>query len=195
MSRCVFLLCGALAATGCTEFQKPEQVERAEKSDTDVFMHEQLESEHVVTVAEAYRAMLMLADGEDKPATFEQREETLVCRGIVRTAWELQRDDAIDRGSVAYMAMRIMEIKGGVNCQTLGRLGVGDRRYAVRELAYRDLMPLGFSYRFITGGELVDLMARADEYMAKHGRYEQKNLDIEQEVDQQKKAAASRPKP
>src|SRR5262249_11363184 len=136
----VAALCGLLAAIGCTEFERPQQVEQAEKADTDVFMHDQLQREHVVTVAEAYRAMLMLADGEDKPATFEQREETLVCRGIVRTAWELQRDDAIDRGSVAYMAMRIMQIKGGVNCRTLGALGIGDRRYAVRELAYMDLM-------------------------------------------------------
>ena len=35
-------------------------------------------------------------------------------------------------------------------------------------------------YRYITGGELVDLMLKADRYMAEHGMYEEEAVDIGQ---------------
>jgi hypothetical protein len=172
---------------------RPEQRQAGEAAEPDAFLHEHLPQQGVVTVAEGYRAMVMLAEGEDPYTSFEEREAVLLCRGIVRKAWKLCPDQALNRATAAYMAMQVMCIKGGVNCQILGRAGIGDRRYALRELAYRDLMPLGPEYQFITGSELVDLMARADEYMARRGRYDLQPVDIEQTVEQQQEAAATQP--
>ncbi len=182
------------AAYGCSHVTRPEQVQQSEGAPAEVFLHEHLPREPIVTVGEGYRALLMLADGEERFTTFEERESELVRRGVVRSQWGLERDQGLDHGSAAYMVMQILRITGGVNVNTLGRLGIGDRRYAMRELGYMDLMPPGPPYRYMTGSELVDLMARADEYMVRKGMYELRHVDIEQEVEQQKQSAATQPR-
>jgi hypothetical protein len=135
-------------------------------------------------VAEAYRAMLMLAEGDDNYPDFEARRQTLESRGIARTEWNLRPEASIDRGSVAYMVCRIINVRGGINYNLFGRLaGVGDRRYAVRELAYLEIMTPAAPYRYITGSELVDVLAKADRYMAEHNMYPQEPADIKKMLD------------
>jgi hypothetical protein len=136
-----------------------------------------------VTVDEAYRAMLILADGEDGRESFEQREAELQRRGIARAQWNLQRDDIIDTGSVAYMVCRICEIRGGVSSRLFGSWGFGDRRYAVRELVYREMVEEGVDYQFMTGSGLYTLLHKADDLMAEKGLYESAGVDLSDEGD------------
>lgn len=156
---------------GCSQVMRPEQADQGEQVDSIRFLHQHLQEQPLVTVAEAYRAVLMLADGEDRLDSFAAREEDLLARKIIRPEWKLTRAAAIDRGSVAYMVCRVLQIRGGVNFRTLGALGIGDRRYAARELAYLDLMDRTPPYRYMSGAELVDLMAKADRYMMENGMY------------------------
>jgi hypothetical protein len=171
-----------LAASGCTQLSRPEQAEQGERCDPQVFLHEHLQKEPAVTVAEAYRAIIMLAEGEDSFTSFDQREAWLLERKIVRLEWHLQRTDCIDRGSVAYMIVQVLKIRGGVDLRILGRAGLGDRRYAVRELVYRDIMTQSPPYRFMTGGELVDVIAHADDYMAARKMYPSTPVKIDELV-------------
>lgn len=172
-----------LCACGCSRTLRVEQADRGEEVDVDTFWHEHLQAQPMVTVAEAYRALLLLADEAERYADFEARRAALEARGIVRPAWGLQREACIDRGSVACMVCRILQVRGGLNLRLFGELGIGDRRYAVRELVYLDLMPPGASYRYMTGSELVDLMAEADRYMAEHGMYEEQPIDVVQTIE------------
>ena len=137
----------------------------------------------VVTVNEAYRAMLILADGEDGSENYAQRAQKLENRGIARAAWELQPDHVIDTGSVAYMVCRICELPGGINARTFGRLGLGDRRYAMRELIYREMIDEGVDYDYMTGSSLFALMRKADALQEKKGLYESKGVDLTDEGD------------
>ena len=136
-----------------------------------------------VTVDEAYRAMLILADGEDGRENFEQREAELQRRGIARAQWNLKPDDVIDTGSVAYMVCQICQIKGGVSARLFGSWGLGDRRYAVRELVYREMMEEGVDYQFMTGSGLYTLLHKADDLMEKKGLYESAGVDLTDEGD------------
>lgn len=173
-----------LAASGCTQTLRVEQADAGEKAAVDAFLHDHLEQQPMVTVGEAYRAMLILAEGEDAYSDFEARRATLESRGIARPEWGLRREACIDKGSVAYMVCQIIKLQGGVNFNVLGRLtGVGDRRYAVRELAYMELMPNAPAYRYITGGELVDVLAKADRYMASRGMYPMEPADVGEILD------------
>lgn len=183
----------ALCLCGCSQVIRPEQADQGEQVDVDTFLHEHLQCQPMVTTAEAYRAMLILADGEDRHASFDGRRAELQERGIVRPAWGLVRDQGIDRGSVAYMVCKILQIRGGVNFAVLGQSGIGDRRYAVRELVYMGLMPPGAPYRYLTGGELVDLLAKADGYMAEHGMYEEEAVDVVEMLESGPAAAAPGP--
>jgi hypothetical protein len=138
---------------------------------------------HLVTVDEAYRAMLILADGFEAHGSFEERREALESRGIARAAWKLRPQNVVDAGSVAYMVCRICRIRGGVNCNLFGRWGLGDRRYALRELLYREMIDDTVDYQHITGPALAAVMAKADELMEKKGLYETEMIELSDETD------------
>jgi hypothetical protein len=172
----------AVLSTGCVRPLQVEQADAGEKIDADTFLHEHLQKQAAVTVAEAYRAMVILATGDDQLTTFEERKAYLEEQDIARPAWNLKREQHIDRGAVAYMVTRIIELKGGLNRETFGRLGVGDRRYALRELIYRDMIRDAPDYQFITGGEMVHLMGKGDRWMAEHDIYAEAVVDIVEEL-------------
>ena len=174
---CVCLM-AILLASGCSRTLLTEQADLGERLDVDAFWHDHLATQPMVTTAEAFRAVLLLADGDEQQTDFASRQAALEERGIVRPAWKLQREAAIDRGSVAYMVCRVMQIKGGINLTTSSRLGVGDRRYAVRELVHRRMLQRGADYQYLTGGEMMDLLIEADRYMSRHGHYESDEPDV-----------------
>lgn len=168
--------CGA--ALGCAGPRREAPAVNPQTLDDMQFLHDYLIQQPTVTVDEAYRAMLILADGQDASNSFERRRDTLTQRGIVRPAWNLQPDYCIDKGSIAYMTCAILDIRGGVNRIVLGSWGPGDRRYALRELSYRQLMASAPTYQYITGAELVSLLRTADEYLQSHGRYTAGPMDL-----------------
>ncbi|HSW46313.1 MAG TPA: hypothetical protein VLM89_12155 [Phycisphaerae bacterium] len=191
-----FLSLVAVLATsgmfGCARTLRVEQADAGEKVAVDSLLHDHLQKQPMVTVAEAYRAVLILAEGDDNYTDFDARRAALESRGITRPEWHLQREACIDRGSVAYMVCQIIKAPGGLNLNLVGRLtGAGDRRYAVRELAYLEIMEAAATYRYITGSELVDVLLKADRYMASHGMYEQQQVDIAETL--QTRGATGRP--
>lgn len=168
--------------SGCSapRMEHPE-VNAAELGD-EGFQH-YLAQVDVVTVDEAFRAMLILADGEDGRATFEERKAELESRGIARPQWNLHGDHVIDAGSVAYMVCQVCKIRGGVNMALMGSWGFGDRRYALRELIYRQMLSEMVEYQYMTGSELHNLMRKADNLMMQKGLYESEKIDLTDEGD------------
>src|SRR5262249_26342867 len=127
---------------------------------------------------EAFRAILILADGQERGKTVEERKEKLESRGISRAAWHLEPNNMIDKGTVAYMVCKICRIRGGINMMVLGSIGIGDRHYALRELVYDNLADDTSEFAFIRGGEFVSLLSKADDYMRKHKLYEGAPLEL-----------------
>ncbi len=165
----VFLLALGLGGIvpGCTgPRQEPPDVKASELSDEGFQAY--LAEVNLVTVDEAYRAMLILADGQDTSKNFEERKQTLESRGIARSVWNLQPENVADSGSVAYMVCKICQIRGGVNMHLFGSWGLGDRRYALRELVYREMIDEAVDYQYMTGAALYSLMRKAGELMAKN---------------------------
>lgn len=161
------LLVGLVGCAGPRKFQ-PEL--NHETLDQTRFVH-YLATLPAVTVDEAARAMLILADGTETHTTYEQRVAELEQRGIVRKAWNLKPDHMLDKGTLGYMLFKICRLPGGVNTLLFGSWGLGDRRYALKEVADAGLLTYGPDYRPVTGGELVSALARADTYMAEHEIY------------------------
>lgn len=167
---------------GLQQGSKPDQAQAGQQVNPDAFLHDHLQSEPIVTVAEAYRAMVMLSEGDDKYDSFASREEYLLQKGDRPLGVEAQTrrgDRPWQRGLYGAADFE----SGGVNMNLFGRLlGVADRRYAVRELAYIELMEDRPPYRFISGAELVDLMGKADAYMAENGLYPEERTDVVKDV-------------
>lgn len=149
----------------------------------------------VVTVDEAYRAMLLLADGEDGRKSFAERKAELESRGIARPEWNLQPENVIDTGSVAFMVCKICQIPGGVNMHAFGSWGLGDRRYATRELIYREMLDESVDYQYLKGSDLHTLLRKADTLMMEKGIYESEKVDLTDEGDRDEKGNLIVPPP
>jgi len=169
VSAMVAMVC--LMVSGCAVTAPRGRIDPASLADAEFLNY--LADRSLVSTDEAYRAVLILADGQDGRASFEQRESELQGRDIARSAWALGPDQAVDKGAVAFMVMQACQIKGGLNTRLLGSWGLGDRRYAFRELRFAGLLPeqAGVDHELMTGGELVGLLHKADEYMEKAGLY------------------------
>lgn len=168
---------------GCSPVLRSGQAYQGEQIDFSELLHEHLQKCPAVTVSEAYRVVLVLADGQEKYDNFAGREEALLARGWVRPEWNLRREALIDRGSIAFMVSRVLAIRGGINYNLYGQLlHLGDRRAAVRELEYMGLMNHGPTYQYMSGAEFVFLIGQADRYMAEHGFYEDEPTDIKETV-------------
>lgn len=149
----------------------------------------------LVTVDEAYRAILILVDGQDTSENFAERRQKLEDRGIVRAAWDLQPDHVIDSGSVAYMVCRICELPGGLNARLLRPTGLGDRRYALRELIYRQMIDESVDYQYMTGSAMFALMRKADQLRTKKGLSDTQGVDLTDEGDRDAEGRLIVPEP
>ena len=181
--------------TGCSGLRQTRPpVDPVTVSDSD-FVH-YLAQVSLVTTDEAFRAMLILVDGQDGSKSFEERRDRLVQRDIVNPAWITGPEYVIDRGAVAAMVCRACKLTGGINLVIFGSMGLGDRRYALRELVYREIMTTGADYAPVSGGEFVGILTRADALLAEQGAYETPEIRLESEEEflaNRQAAAASAP--
>ena len=104
----------AVGLAGCAQPRPPEPRVDHSTLDDDAFLGH-LADQPLVSVDEAYRALVILAEGEDVHEDFAQRRAWLEQRDIARAAWSPQPDDYADNGSVSFMVCQILKIKGGLN--------------------------------------------------------------------------------
>ncbi|HVP11875.1 MAG TPA: hypothetical protein VMV94_11905, partial [Phycisphaerae bacterium] len=64
-----------------------------------------------------------------------------------------------------------------------GRAGLGDRRYALRELIYMEMIDDTGDYQYVTGATMVGVLAKADALMQKKGLYQAEEVDLSDETD------------
>ena len=137
-----------------------------------------LAKQPVATFDQSCRAMLLVSDGEETLQTFEERVAELQSRGVIRAEWNLNSNDVVDRGTIAYMIHRGCKMPGGINTWLSTFSGFGDRRYALKEVVRQRVMTYGLPHQILTGGEVMDAFAKADDYMAKTGMYQSTETEV-----------------
>jgi hypothetical protein len=105
---------------------------------------------------------LILALVKDAPAEgdFEAVRKEAVERGLLDAGWELAENAPVTKGTVAYMLVKALGIKGGLTMSVLGPT----RRYAFRECVYLRLISGGTPGEYMTGRELIDVLSAAELY-------------------------------
>lgn len=131
------------------------------------FWHE-LNARPVTSYDEAFHGLLLLIDGEDDSAGYEARVEKLRSRGLLPGSFDRPGDEAAQRGAVAVVLAKALQIKGGLFMHVTG----GHERYAVRELAYINVYPASSPRQTFTGAEFVAVIGRAEDYMRSHPKAE-----------------------
>jgi hypothetical protein len=166
------LLAGLAALlAGCSNVRNYEPQLDPETLDGTTFLH-YLGTVPVVSVEEGCRAILLVADGVETFGSYPERYDELVRRGVIRTSWGLRPDHVLDKGTLAYMAARVCKLPRGVNSHLLGSWGLGDRRYAMRDVIAAGIMPYDVPEHAVRGGELLAALGKIDEYLAADGGYE-----------------------
>lgn len=162
-------------STTRTEEKKPAQgkIQSNKEAEDEIEFFDRLTRQPKCTVADAIRAVCILAEGKDIGRSFSERYNYLKNKGIVKDKWQLRPDDMIDRGSLAYMLCKIAGIKGGIDMFIFGKiLQIGERRYAYRELVYRRLMDnKKVDYSYVSGPELTTIIGKVDRFMEESGKY------------------------
>jgi len=158
------LALGLLAfEAGCATPRRAFKPEQDPSTYNDAAFVHFLATVPTVTVGEGARAVLLLVGPTEQwPTTADQISE-LTRRGAFRTRWKLDPEDTLDRGTLAYMLRAICELPRGVNERVIGRIGVGDRRFALATCVHHALLPHGQTRDPVTGGELISAVTKAEE--------------------------------
>jgi hypothetical protein len=122
---------------------------------------DRLSSQRTVSEDDALHGLLLLLDGKDESAGFEQRVDALRKRGVLAEAWELDAGRSISRGRVAYAVYQACDFSGGLILTLTGP----SPRYCLRELRYRRMMGNGSQLAPVTGMEFAAILTRADIYV------------------------------
>ncbi len=167
---CVTLLLSQMVGCSAAKPAKTQSVDKGLVVDEMDFL-DYMVRKPKCTVADAVRGVCLLSKGSDVGKTYAECYQYLRERKAVRDAWKLEPDQWIDRGTLAFMLLRTANLGGGVNMRIFASWGLGDRRFAYREMCYRALMPDGVSYQVVSGPEFVTTLGKVDRFMMKRGEY------------------------
>lgn len=132
-----------------------------------------ISNEAFVTAEPAYRAVHVLATGESFAGEYTELAEKLRSERLIGGSWNHPPDQVLTRAEAGYMVARAAKVRTGVNWNLTG-LG----RYAWRELIFHGIAAGGSELAYLSGGEFVGILARADEYMHRRGRHEQAPAEL-----------------
>ncbi len=170
-ARGVLMVVGLLLA-GCASVRHYEPDVDPNSLDGTTFIH-YLGTVPVASVEEGCRAILLVADEDEDFGSHHDRYAELVGRGVIRASWRLEPGQVLDRGTLAFMAARVCRIPKGVNSLLLGSWGLGDRRYALKDVVAAGLMSYGMPGHAVRGGELVSVLTKMDEYLSEQDTRDQ----------------------
>ena len=119
----------------------------------------ELSNKQYCTTDDAYRGMLFLLDGKDTSKDFEERTARLVMHKVADKNWKHNPNEVATKGQVAYMLVRILEIRGGL----MYNITNGSPRYALRELIHKGIIIGGTEGSKLSGAEYVGILGRADD--------------------------------
>jgi hypothetical protein len=119
-----------------------------------------LPERHAASNDEAFHAMLLFADGQDAAGDYPGRVALLKKRRMLPADFDERADEAVRRGTLAVVLVRVLEIKGGATMHVVG----AQPRYAVRELMFDGLYPPSSPQQTFSGAELLGIIGRAEDY-------------------------------
>lgn len=122
----------------------------------------------VVSNDEGFHGVLLLFDGVDETQSYEGRVEALKAREWLPQSFDEESDLAMQRGTLAYILARAMDVRGGVMMFITSR----NARYSNLELQRLGIMPPGSELMVLDGLDYVGTMSKAQDFMVVKGMRE-----------------------
>jgi len=159
-SRKIMPLCAVLAAICGCQAPSPRAADRPDLPPSNAALLDYIASQPYVSAEAAYRAIHILWQGEVFVGDFDALAQKLRTGKIIPARWRHAPDTPMDRPAVGYMVCRAAGIRTGINWQL-----TGTGRYAWRELNYLGIASPPSEYGYVSGGQFVGILARAEDYM------------------------------
>lgn len=109
---------------------------------------------------DAFHAVLLYVDGTDASTDYAGRLAALKGRGMLPADFNEPANQSISRGTLAVALVKALQLRGGLMMHVLGPIP----RYAVRELYFEGVYPLGSPNQTFSGAELVGVIGRVEDY-------------------------------
>jgi len=166
----------ALSVTGCarTVVKNPVNTDYNPSDTTGEldFWHG-LPGQSAVSNDEAFHGVLLMFDGADPTMGYDNRVAALKERGWLSKKFDESADLAMQRGTLAYILVRAMDVKGGVMMFLTDR----SARYANLELQRIGVMPAGSELMVLDGLDYVGTMSKAQDFMVVKGLDEAEGIE------------------
>ena len=156
-------LMGVGGAAGChtAHVDKPLTAELGNSDpDTQLEFWHTLAERNLTSNDEAFHGVLLYLKDADPATDYAGRVNALKKRGLLDANFNEPADQAIERGTLAQVLVRMLKIKGGM----FQRLTHDHPRYAVRELMYMDLYPPSSPNQTFSGTEFLGIIGRIEDY-------------------------------
>lgn len=173
------LAAAAVLLTGCarTVVEDPLATDYGVADpDGEVAFWHSLPPRSAITNNEGMHAILILSDGADPTASYDERVALLKERGWLPSAFDEQPDLAMQRGRFASLAAHALDIDGGV----MMRLTNKAPRYATRELEFMRLIGPGTEREVLSGLDLLGSVAQLEDYRLRQEMLAAQNTAAEQ---------------
>jgi hypothetical protein len=160
---CIVTLLGALLLSGCQTAHVSQPLAAklgGNDPDTQMEFWHQLADRPVTSNDDAFHGLLLYLDGADPDNDYPSRVQTLKDRGLLAKTFNEPPNQAIERGTLAVMITKALNIKGGWAMRALGPTP----RYATRELVYLDLYPPSSPNQTFSGTEFLGIMGKFEDW-------------------------------
>ncbi len=131
---------------------------KSETSDLE-FWH-QLPGRSAVTNSEGLHGVLLLSEGGDPTASWDERLALVKERGWVAEDFSQAGDETINRGTLAKALCHALKIEGGV----MMRLTRTMPRYALKELTHLRVMAASTENQIVNGLDYIGILSKAQDY-------------------------------
>lgn len=159
----VFALAGLWLVPGCHAPPRVSAASQPVASAGNAELMESIGDQAFVARESAYRAAYILKNGEPYEGEgFDALREEMLRQKLAAERFRAEADEAVTRAEVAFVVARAIDLHSGLNWMLSG-LG----RYALRELEYRGIIDPASEYGYVSGGEFLGILRRADEFMQK----------------------------
>ena len=150
----------------------PEPIEESEAAEVPEPVAYDIARRGAVTVEDAYRLFAMLAQDQGRLSdelpvesmTFCELQQVLIQICVVSGKWRYCSTDCLRRDVLAYLSMRYLGYRPGLLTSLFGMT----RRYAHREMVYRELIAPGSPRTIVSGSELLSVTTRVSVLVQPH---------------------------
>ena len=143
----------------------PPEVDQAVRFGDSFSYFDYLKTKPRASTADGARLTLLLLGDSAWCRDRDTLKKRLLAQGSLKKEWEISEYAPLTRGKLAFMMCYAAKIRTSIVMQIAPPL----ERYALREAAYHRIMPLSSTEHYVSGKELLDVVARTEEWMMKYG--------------------------